>query len=77
MNPATNKFEPLSIVGLNLYRPDGSLVPEHWVQFQIGDLVTIKNYTFRVAYIGESTMLVEPVGPILMQSPDQKGVQNK
>jgi hypothetical protein len=45
--------------------PDDTLVPTSWVQFQIGEIVDIKNYTFRVAYINDSTILFEPVGPVL------------
>ena len=45
-----------------LLRPNGQPVPEHWTQFQIGECVVIKNYTFRVAYIGETSILFEPVG---------------
>jgi hypothetical protein len=37
-----------------LLRPDGSPVPKHWSVFQVGEAVVIKDYTFRVAYIGES-----------------------
>ena len=46
----------------SLLRPNGEPVPEHWTQFQIGECVVIKNYTFRVAYIGETSILFEPVG---------------
>ena len=50
----------------NLCRPDGSPVPKHWPIFQVGESVVIKNYTFKVAYIGETAILFEPVGlPIL------------
>lgn len=34
---------------------------EHWAVFQIGEQVVIKNYTFKVAYIGETAILFEPV----------------
>lgn len=53
----------LPSTGLMLLRPDGSPVPKHWSVFKVGELVTIKNYTFRVAYIGESNILFEPVRP--------------
>ena len=46
----------------SLLRPNGESVPQHWTQFQIGECVVIKNYTFRVAYIGETAILFEPVG---------------
>jgi hypothetical protein len=45
-----------------LLRPKGEPVPQHWTQFQIGECVVIKNYTFQVAYIGETAILFEPVG---------------
>ena len=45
-----------------LLRPNGEPVPQHWTQFQIGECVVIKNYTFKVAYIGETSILFEPVG---------------
>lgn len=51
---------------LSLLRPNGEPVPQHWTQFKIGEIVTIKNYSFRVAYIGETAILFEPVGPIVV-----------
>jgi hypothetical protein len=68
MNPETNKFELLSTGVLPhlkqqlLLRPNGEPVPQHWTQFQVGECVVIKNYTFKVAYIGETVILFEPVG---------------
>ena len=53
----------LSPSGLVLLRSDGSPVPKSWTIFRIGELVVIKDYTFRVAYIGESNILFEPVKP--------------
>ena len=49
-----------------LVRPNGSPVPEHWSVFKIGEEIVIKNYTFKVAYIGESAILFEPVGPVIV-----------
>jgi len=49
-----------------LVRPNGSPVPEHWSVFKVGEEIVIKNYTFKVAYIGESTLLFEPVGPVIV-----------
>ena len=46
----------------SLLRPNGEPVPQHWTQFQVGECVVIKNYTFKVAYIGETALLFEPVG---------------
>lgn len=48
-----------------LLRPDGSPVPEHWSVFAIDEHVVIKNYTFKVAYIGKDSILFEPVGPVV------------
>lgn len=49
-----------------LLRPNGEPVPDHWSVFKVDEEVVIKNYTFKVAYIGESTLLLEPVGvPII------------
>jgi hypothetical protein len=70
MNPLTNRFEKLAEVleespkkvSGNLVRPDGTEVPKHWSIFTVGESVVIKNYTFKIAYIGESTLLLEPVG---------------
>lgn len=46
-----------------LVRSDGSPVPRHWATFKVGEFVVIKGYTFRVGYIGESSLLFEPVKP--------------
>lgn len=76
MNPDTNKFEELREItkesnqlekmykemSVQLIRPNGEPVPQHWTQFQVGECVVIKNYTFKVAYIGETSILFEPVG---------------
>jgi hypothetical protein len=51
---------------LDLVRPDGSPVPKTWSTFRLGEEVIIKDYTFRVAYIGETSLLFEPVGPVLV-----------
>ena len=45
-----------------LLRPNGEPVPQHWTQFQVNEVVEIKGYSFRVAYIGETAILFEPVG---------------
>ena len=49
-----------------LVRPDGSPVPAHWPVFTVGEQVVIKDYTFKVAYIGETSILFEPVGPVVL-----------
>lgn len=46
-----------------LLRPNGEPVPNHWSTFTVGEHVVIKNYTFKVVYVGETSILFEPVGP--------------
>jgi hypothetical protein len=43
-------------------RADGTPVPEHWTILSKDEKIVIKNYTFKVAYIGESYLVLEPVG---------------
>ena len=43
-----------------LVRPDGSLVPKHWAIFSIGELVKLKDSTFKVIYFNESFLILEP-----------------
>lgn len=52
--------------GGRLLRPDGSAVPVTWSVFSVGEHVVIKDYTFKVAYVGESSILFEPVGPVVL-----------
>ena len=52
--------------GSLLLRPNGEPVPVTWTQFKVGETVVIKSYTFRVAYIGETAILFEPVGPVVV-----------
>jgi hypothetical protein len=54
-----------------LLRPNGEPVPEHWSVFTVDEDVVIKNYTFRIKYIGETSILLEPVGPVLVESNDE------
>lgn len=91
MNPATNRFEPLTepvteevVVTYNLtqeqrrrqrqrvkkldpvllnvlLRPNGKPVPD-WSIFRVGEDVVVKDYVFRIAYIGETNIVLEPVG---------------
>jgi len=76
LNPESNKFEKarqitqeefdklsdqLSDMHSQLVKIDGSPIPKHWTVFKVGELITIKDYTFKVAYIGESNILFEPV----------------
>jgi len=44
------------------YRPNGEPVPKHWSIFRVGKNYVINNYTFKCVYIGETSILFEPVG---------------
>lgn len=50
-----------------LLRADGTPVPEHWKVFRVGENYVINDYTFRCAYIGETSILFEPVAPVILQ----------
>lgn len=45
----------------HIVRPDGSPVPRHWTVLTVGELVEVKGATLRVAHVGESHVLLEPV----------------
>ncbi len=75
MNPDTSKFEILhEEISTKLHkikntkqtdqlvRPNGEPVPSHWSIFKVGEKVIIKDYTFEIKYIGETSILLEPVG---------------
>ncbi len=49
-----------------LVRPDGTPVPKHWSTFTVGNKYEINGYTFTCAYIGETSILFEPAGPIVV-----------
>jgi hypothetical protein len=73
MNPLTRKFEPLEWKQFNkevdevrLIRPNGEPVPDHWCVLTVGEEVVVKNNTFKVAYIGESSILLEPTGIVIL-----------
>ena len=67
MNPFTNKFEPLLENIGQLFRPDGTPVPKHWCVLKEGELVVLKNYSFEVVRIGEGYLVLEPVGPLIVE----------
>lgn len=79
MNPDTNKMEELALaqviaqaepaggfVPVQLVRPDGSPVPEHWSKYKVGEEVAVNGYRWAVAHLGEKHMLLEPLGPVLV-----------
>lgn len=84
LNPEKNKFEMLNVPvdipegglepgRIELLRPDGSPVPKHWAIFTVGEEVIIKGYTFRVVYMNESAITLEPVGiPIIDPEKEKK-----
>jgi len=45
-----------------LLRPNGEPVPPHWCVLTVGETIVIKNYTFKICYIGETSILLEPMG---------------
>ena len=49
-----------------LVRPNGEPVPAHWTVLTTGQHVMVEGYTFSVAHIGESHLLLEPVGPMIV-----------
>lgn len=56
----------LQVERTKLVRPDGSPVPDHWPIFRVDELIEVKGYTFKVAHIGESHLLLEPTGPVIV-----------
>lgn len=53
------------IAGLPIIvKPDGSPFPHHMSILKIGDMVPIRGQTFKVAYVGETSVLLEPMGPL-------------
>jgi len=74
MNPETGELEPLTVapeaealetklaqIQGQLFRPNGKPVPKHWAVFTVGELVTVKDHTFKVAYMNDGALLLEPV----------------
>ena len=51
-----------------LRHPDGAPVPDHQTIFTIGQHVAVDGYAFHVVYVGESIMLLEPVGPVVSEA---------
>ena len=49
-----------------LVRPDGSAVPQNWSIFTVGEHLVLKDYTYRVVYLNEVSITLEPVGPVVV-----------
>jgi hypothetical protein len=56
MNPDTNRFEQL---------PEGMRGPEGWIEFAIGEEVTVKNYQFKIIKVSANRLHLEPIGKLL------------
>ena len=77
MNPETNKLEKLTNTNITeienqiqklqstLLRPNGEPVPQHWTIFTQGQNVVVNNYTFKIAHMNESCIILEPISAIL------------
>jgi len=46
--------------------------PRHLTNFRVDEQVVIKDYTYRVACVGDGYLVVEPVGPLLVVGKEQK-----
>jgi hypothetical protein len=71
LNPETHQIEKLTEAFGELLRPDGSKVPKHWTVFREGELVEVKGSTFKVAYLNESCVVLEPVSPVIPTQPKE------
>lgn len=77
INPENNRIEPcvetdealakkladLSGVYANIVKANGEPVPKHWTTLTVGELVVVKDYTFRVSYMNDASVTLEPVSP--------------
>lgn len=79
-NPEFTSFEPFHFdenevtgkpLGIQLLRPNGEPVPDHWPVFTEGDVETIRGCTLKVAHVSEKHILFELVGPAIIG--DKKG----
>lgn len=66
LSKRTDRLAELSKGTGRLVLADGTPVPAHWPVFRTGELVTVKDYGFRVAHIGAAHLLLEPTGPLLV-----------
>ena len=49
-----------------LLKPNGEPVPKHQLILKEGEEIVIKDYTYKVAHVGESYLVIEPIGPIII-----------
>lgn len=59
MNPDTNKFESL---------PQDKPAPSGWIEFAIGEEVTVKNYRFKIVRVTPNRLHLEPLGGMCQAS---------
>jgi hypothetical protein len=59
MNPDTNRFETL---------PAEQSVPNGWIEFAIGEEVTVKNYRFKIIRVSPNRLHLEPLGGMCQAS---------
>lgn len=63
---AIQEIQEKLIPRVDLVCADGSPVPQNWGIFTVGETIVLKNHTYRVAYINESSITLEPVGPVIV-----------
>ena len=78
MNRETKKFEPIltkdEIARDEITLPLGTVTPRHarlpatarLPVFMVGELIVLKDVTFEIVYVGESTLLLEPAEPAII-----------
>lgn len=50
----------------HLIKPNGTPISHHLTNFRVDEQVVIKDYTYRVACVGDGYLVVEPVGPVIL-----------
>jgi len=61
MNPETGKLEALRYKLFKNTHSNGEPVPSHWTIFSTGETVVLKDHTFKIVYMNEQTIILEPV----------------
>ena len=78
IDPETNKIHPCGVpssamalklaemenVYSGIVQANGKPVPSHWTILKVDEKIVVSNYTFRVAYMNESCVVLEPVSPL-------------
>ena len=66
MNPDTNCFETL---------PAEQKAPSGWIEFAIGEEVTVKNYRFKIVRVSPNRLHLEPLGGMCQASNAKQKVE--